>query len=281
MTFRFPLNDARIEIAAEKRVIALPVYDDQFCRVSQNEFSMDVEGVGWFYVCGGNLISIVPYPDADKTTIELYLNGSAYGAILHQRKILPMHGSCFRYKGTGVMICGDTGAGKSSLTASFCLNGAEFLTDDVTPLLFKKGKPYIWAMSDRIKLWSDTLKQLEQDEDGLHRIYPETEKYYYPMNGAAGDTFKLDQVYIIEIKETEMVEFDELSGSSKFAAMRNEIYRLEYLKGMPENEPEYFRNLVDISNNVNVVKMHRPKDIRIQELMKLLKRQMAQCTGII
>jgi len=42
------------------------------------------------------------------------------------------------------MICGDAGAGKSSLTASFCLEGAEFLTDDVTPLLFRDGKPFIW-----------------------------------------------------------------------------------------------------------------------------------------
>jgi hypothetical protein len=173
------------------------------------------------------------------------------------------------------MICGDTGAGKSSLTASFCFNGAEFLTDDVTPLLFKEGKPFIWALSDRIKLWSDTLKQLEQGEGGLHRVDPVWEKYYYPMDEAGGNTIRLEQVYILEIKETKTVEFEELTGSSKFAALRNEIYRLEYLKGMPENEGVYFEKLIDISNQVNVTRVKRPEIFGIKELRALVKKHVA------
>lgn len=276
MNFNFPMKDVKIKITSEKKKVGSPLYEDGFYRLNQHEFSMDVREVAWFYVSGGNFISLLPYHDSDETSIELYLNGSVYGAILHQRKILPLHGSSFIYKGQGVMICGETGAGKSSLTASFCLNGAEFLTDDVTPLLIREGKPYIWALSDRMKLWSDTLRQLKQEEGGLYRIYPEMEKFYYPMDAAAGNTFGLDQICILEIKETKTVEFEELTGSAKFAALRSEIYRQEYLQGMPENEPVYFRNLVDISNNVKVVRVQRPKDIRVQKLMGIVKKHMAQ-----
>jgi hypothetical protein len=272
MTFRFPLNDVKTEIASDKRVVAHPVYSDHFYRVSQDEFSMDVEGVASFYVSGGDFISIVPDPAADESSIELYLNGSAYGAILHQRKILPLHGSCFLFNGKGVMICGDAGVGKSSLTASFCLDGAEFLTDDVTPMVFLNRVPHIWSLSDRIKLWGDTLKQLEKKEDGLHRIYPDTEKFYYPLDNVTGSTYKLDQVYILEITDTESVEIEELSGSSKFIAMRSEIYRQEYLKGMPENEPVYFRNLVEISSCVRVFRVKRPGEILIRQLMDAVKK---------
>ena len=128
-----------------------------------------------------------------------------------------------------------------------------------------------------MKLWSDTLKQLEQEEDGLHRIYPETEKFYYPMDGAAGNIFRLDQVYILEIViDRRSVEIEEISGSLKFAALRNEIYRAEYLQGMPENEPVYFRNLVDISNSVKVFNVRRPKDIRVKEMMERVKNYIAQ-----
>ncbi|MBN2863221.1 MAG: hypothetical protein JXN62_08680, partial [Bacteroidales bacterium] len=236
---------------------------------------MDVQGVAWFYVSGGNFISLVPYADADKTTIELYLNGSAYGAILHQRKTLPLHGSCFLYECKGIMICGEAGAGKSSLTASFCLSGSEFLTDDVTPLLFFESEPFIWALSDRIKLWSDTLKQLKQEENGLDRIYPEIEKYYYPMDTITGDSFRLDQIYILEISETKEILFNELFGSSKFAALRSEIYRLEYLQGMPLNELVYFKSIVDICNNVRVVRVQRPKEIKISELTMLIRNKVA------
>jgi hypothetical protein len=272
MTFRFPLKDVKTEISSDKRVVACPVYSDHFYRVSQDEFSMDVEGVASFYVSGGDFISLVPDPAAKESSIELYLNGSAYGAILHQRKILPLHGSCFLFNGKGVMICGDAGVGKSALTASFCLNGAEFLTDDVTPMVFPNRVPHIWSLSDRIKLWGDTLKQLEKKEDGLHRIYPDTEKFYYPLDNATGSTYKLDQVYILEITDTESIEIEELSGSSKFIAMRSEIYRQEYLKGMPENELVYFRNLVDISNCVRIFRVKRPGDILIRQLMDAVKK---------
>jgi hypothetical protein len=276
MNFNFPLKDVNIEITAGKRKVGSPLYRDRFYCLNQQEFSMDVPGVAWFYASGGECISIVEYPGAERNSVELYLNGSVYGAILHQRNILPLHGSCFSYEGSGIMICGDTGAGKSSVTASFCLDGAEFLTDDITPLLFKESKPFIWALSDRIKLWSDTLKQLEQGEEGLHRVDPEWEKYYYPMYETGGNAIRLNQVYIIEIKKTETVEFEELTGSSKFAALRSEIYRPEYLKGMPDNEPIYFKNFIDISNNVRIIKVRRPMEIRVQELMRLVKEQMAQ-----
>jgi hypothetical protein len=275
MNLRFPLADVKVEMVSVKQEVNSPLYSDGFYCMNQEEFSMDVKGVAWFYASGGNFISLVPYPDADKTTIELYLNGSAYGAILHQRKILPLHGSCFRYEGQGVMICGEAGAGKSSLTASFCLNGSEFLTDDVTPLLFKNEKPYIWALSDRIKLWGDTLRQLKQEEDGLHRIDPATEKFYFPMDGATGNTFRLDRVYIIEISDNLEVSFEELSGSSKFAALRNEIYRLEYLNGMPENKAVYFEKLIDISNHINVIRVKRPESFRIKELRTLVEKHLS------
>ena len=275
MKLRFPLDDVKVEQSLVRKEVSSPLYQDGFYSVSQNEFSMDVSGVAWFYVSGGNYISIIPYPGANRTTVELYLNGSAYGAVLHQRKIMPLHGSCFRYKGRGVMICGDTGAGKSSLTAAFCLDGAEFLTDDVTPLLFKNRRSYIWALSDRIKLWKDTLKQLEREEEGLHHIGPVREKFYFPMESKTGGILRLKQIYIIGVRNIKGVEFEELSGSSKFTALRNEIYRYEYLQGMPENEPVYFRNLLDICNSVKIFRVLRPEDIRIIDLMKLMENHIS------
>ena len=138
MKFKFPLTDVKIEITTIKKEVVIPLYDDGFFRLNQHEFSMNVENVGWFYASGGNYISMVLNPKATKANIELYLNGSTYGAILHQRKILPMQASCFVYNNKGIMLCGESGAGKSSLTAAMVLDGNAFLTDDVTPVLLVK-----------------------------------------------------------------------------------------------------------------------------------------------
>lgn len=279
MDLRFPLKDVDVRLVASARTVEFPLYADKYWQMNQREFAMQVEGVADYYAFDGREVEYCPGDGADRNSIELYLNGSVYGAILHQRKILPMHGSSFIYNGKGIMLCGEAGAGKSSLTASFCLQGADFLTDDVTPLLLKKGIPYIWALSDSMKLWDTTLLQLGRKHVDLKRIHPEMDKYYYPMNDAAGKYCRLDQVYVLEEKETKSVAFTELNGQSKFIALRKEIYRCEYIKGMPDNDKIYFQNILDICNTIKVFRVIRPKEIGIQDLRENLETRILANQG--
>jgi hypothetical protein len=272
VNFKFPLQDVRIEITPSKRVVTDPLYSDGYFCLNQQEFSMDVKDVANFYVSKGEKITVYPYTGADHNTIELYLNGSAYGAILHQRRILPIHGSCFSLNGMGVMICGEAGAGKSSLTASFCLSGdGEFLTDDVTPIVFKNGKPLIRAASSRIKLWKDTLEQLQQKHINLQRVDGVTDKFYYPViKNNIIDNHRLDVIFIFKISERQEPLIDEITGGLKVLALRNEIYRSEYLRGMPENEVVYFSNLLDIARNTRIFNLGRPLSIKVSSLKAYL-----------
>ena len=53
------------------------------------------------------------------------------GAILMQRKILPLHGSAIAIDGKAYAIVGDSGAGKSTLASAFLKRGYQLLSDDV------------------------------------------------------------------------------------------------------------------------------------------------------
>lgn len=270
VNLKFPLDDVNIQQVKTGKKVAKPLYADNVWQMNQSEFAMQVEGVAEFYARDGSYVEYAPADGAGDNEVELYLNGSIYGAILHQRKILPIHGSSFRYKGAAVMICGDAGAGKSSLTASFCLIGAEFLTDDVTPVVFRGGLPLIWSVSDRIKLWDDTLEQFDIHKIGLSRVYPKVDKYYLSMRGGDGGIYRLDRIFILQHSEEREVIFQELTGTHKFAAVRSEIYRPEYLLGMPENVPVYFSQTVDICKHVRVFEVNRPANIMVSELQKVI-----------
>ena len=274
MKFKFPLTDVRIEITTIKKEVATPLYDDGFFRLNQNEFSMDVENVGWFYAANGKYISMVLNPKATQENIELYLNGSTYGAILHQRKIMPMHASCFVFNNKGIMLCGESGAGKSSLTAAMVFDGNAFLTDDVTPILLSDEELFIWTLSDRIKLWEDSLLQLNKEKKGLSRIDPETDKFYFPIASYKNSTFPLNHIFLISFHEKSEIKFQKLTGAEKVTALRNEIYRLEYLHGMPENEVFYFKKLVEMCKSIQVTKLLRPKNIPIEQTKNELIRYM-------
>ncbi len=270
---RFPLKDVTVRRVGRVRQVASPLYADSFWQMNQDEFAMQVEGVGTFYARDGKEVEYSPAHEATTESLELYLNGSVYGAILHQRKILPLHGSSFRYNGLGIMICGEAGAGKSSLTASFCINGAEFLTDDVSPMTIIGGKPYIKAISDRIKLWDDTLKQLELKKDGLKKIAPDIEKFYYPVIKSDIEYYPLNIVFIISAGHDDGISLQEITGAEKFVALRNEIYRWEYLEGMKDNEKTYFRTLEVIASFVRVYHVKRAGTSGISELRRMLEKR--------
>ncbi len=265
MLFRFPLTDVDIQPTASKKLVENPGYATDYVRLNQHEFMLDVAGAGWFYARSGNYVAVMPDENATSSTIDLYLNGSVYGAILHQRKTLPLHGSCFRYQGLGIMLCGESGAGKSSLTTSFCLQGAAFLTDDVTPIVFPNGKPHIWGTSDRIKLWSDSLQQLNQAEAGLERIMPEREKFYFPMLPNTDTLVPLDLIIILHVYDQPELTIEPLEGVPGFTALRNEIFRWEYLQGMPDTETAYLGQLIAIGQAVRVINVYRPRTITIEQ----------------
>ena len=269
--YKFPLTDVKIEISNNIKEVEDPLYVDDFYRVTQNEFLMEVDDVGTFYAANGNYISMCLNAQASRDTIELYLNGSTYGAILHQRKIMPMHGSCFVYSNKGIMFCGDSGAGKSSLTAAFVLDGNEFLTDDITPMVLKNNQALIWTMSDRIKLWEDSLNQLSQSKESLRRIDPETEKFYFPLFSHKESHFALDHIFLLEIHDSPSISIKEVDGVEKIMALRKEIYRLEYMFGMPENESSFFKDLTAMCNFTKVTKLSRPKQIPIQETQQAIE----------
>ena len=271
MDLHFPLSDVTLMKVDETRRVQKPEYADRLWQMNQNEFAMQVDEVGTFYACDGNRVEYAPENGVSLASLEVYLNGSVYGAILHQRKILPIHGSSFIEKGMGIMLCGESGAGKSSLTAAFCLDGAEFLTDDVTPIVFKNQLPEIMPLSDRIKLWQDCLKQLERKEETLVPIWEGETKYYYPMEKNMRHSVPLEQVFIIETGDFEQVEHSPVTGVEAFSAIRNEVYRWEYLSAMPESEKRYLEQLIIMSTRLKITRIKRPGGIGVKEMKTILR----------
>ena len=275
---QYPIKDIVIREVETPRVVNNPLYANSNWQLNQHEFAMQVEGVGSFYACNGREVEYAPAMGALHQMVELYLHGSVYGAILHQRKILPLHGSSFFWNEQGVTLCGDSGAGKSAITASFCMNGAQFLTDDITPIVFDRGIPGITPSSDRMKLWYDSLLQLKKEKSELIAIYPGNEKFYLPLEKGTLENYPLKWLFIIEPSEVSTIEAYVLEGVNSFTAIRNEVYRWEYLPAMPETESSCFETLLEICRNIRVIKIKRPYQIPIEQMISFLQLQLTRAS---
>jgi len=68
-------------------------------QANQNEYALNVEGLGSFYVSGGNKVEYSAEADAEPDWVNLYLQGQVLVALLHQRKIISFHASSFIFSG--------------------------------------------------------------------------------------------------------------------------------------------------------------------------------------
>jgi hypothetical protein len=66
-----------------------------------------------------------------------FLEGAAW-TLLECLYLTSVHGACVELNGHGVLLCGDSGAGKSSLAYACAQNGWKFLSDDSSCLIRKR-----------------------------------------------------------------------------------------------------------------------------------------------
>jgi hypothetical protein len=193
-------------------------------------------------------------------------------ALLHQRKIINFHASGFVYNGMGVMVPGETGAGKSSVTLSFALHGGGFLTDDLTPVVFEDEQPCIMPLKRRVKIRKETAEELGIGPEALSEAESGTGKKYVSLTPVRMNPFPLKVIMKIETGPVERPVFSEPSPAERFSLLRSEVCSWEILAGMPETEAAYLQQLVKIVEQTRFVRVIRPERIGITGLYETVKQ---------
>ncbi len=271
-TVEIVLEGVEIKSSSGVRDVSEALFWDEDVAVNRTEYLLQLPGVGSFYACDGRIVEYSVEDGADLEWVQLYLNGQVLVALLHQRKIISFHASSFVHDGRGVMILGESGAGKTSLTVAFAIEGAGFMSDDLTPVVFRESVPHIWSLSRKVKIRPDSIDQLDISEDNLSEAESGTGKKYLHLEKGAGEYHQLDLIIKIEAGEVEEPVFINPLPSEKFVLLRSEICSWEILAGMPDTETAYLQQLVQILEKVHFVKVIRPVDITIAEMHTSLRR---------
>ena len=269
----FPISNVTIKYTQDISKLNAPQLIYPNFQVNGNEFFMEVNRVAQYLVRNGEEIFIHPKDQADPASVHLFLASSIFGALLHQKCMLPIHGSSFSYNGKGITIGGKSGVGKSAVVAAFCQNGGTFINDDITPLKILNNQTTIIPIKTRLKLWTDTLDKLKIQNDHLERIRPMMDKFYLPANDLFAKEQRLDHLFILNIHNKKEFCVSKLAGLEKYNALRNQIYRKVYLKGMPETSKDYFKQLLRLSMHITVKRITRPQICNIMETMEFIRKE--------
>ena len=222
-----------------------------------DELILRVKNIARYFIKGGREIIIEPEMKVNNSSIRLFLLGSAMGALLHQRGILPIHGNCILYKNEGILFAGISGAGKSTLAAMMVSKGFEPVTDDITAIGFENNEPVILPGVPHLKLWQDSIHKMNLKTEGLKKVRDEIEKYYIPVTSKFVKTnIPLKKIYIININNQEGIALKTVSGIEKFTVLKNHTYRYNYVKGM-NLQKHHFELVSKLASKVEIKRLLR------------------------
>ena len=234
-----------------------------------------MDNVARYYVANGDYILIERESGSADEEVLLFLMGSAMGAILHQRNILPLHGSSIKVHHEGVIFVGPSSIGKSTLAGGFNKRGYPLLADDVCAVTAENGGgPHIIPGFPKLKLWADALKKLEKGREGLYRVRLDQafEKYFVPFDHAGNGPVPVRSVFILDKTNTDQFEIVSLKGGDKIDPIINNTYRPRFLEGLG-GKKEHFRQCAAVAGRAAVMRITRPrKGFRLHELMDLVER---------
>ncbi len=205
--------------------------------------------------------------NATDEEIRLFLLGSAFGALIHQRGLLAFHGSTIVKDGKAWIIAGISGTGKSSLAAVLVRRGYPLLADDVSVIGFQDNEPVVYPGIPHLKLWYDVMKKLGEDPAKHPKVRPQLLKYRQDVKDAfAGNSVPVSKIIVLTSKNSEGFERSEVKGIEKFNQIKNNTYRFQYVDALGQSAI-HFAMSSRLANAVDVVQVKRPSSpLLLEEL---------------
>lgn len=211
--------------------------------------SLQVPDVGRFLISGGDSIVIDPAPGAGERELRVYLLGSAFGALLHQRGLLPLHANCVEIAGRAVAFLGRSGAGKSTLAHWFQRNGHAVLADDVSAIDLA-GPPLALPGVPRLRLWQDALEAAGLDRNVYPRSFAGQDKFDVPAAARRGQPLPLGACYLLaEAADDEPHGIFPLTGLDASEALIANTYRGAFVPLLGRGE-QHLRSCVALARKV-------------------------------
>ena len=134
-------------------------------QVSGRQFLMRIPNIARFLLNDGREIVFAPESDATEADVPIFILGTVFGVLLHQREQIVLHASAVRVNGRAVLFCGSSGAGKSTLAAALAQRGYPLVTDDVCTLsIGEAGAPVVYPDGRQLKFWAQAIRRRERTD---------------------------------------------------------------------------------------------------------------------
>ena len=224
----------------------------------KDEFYFEMPEVGRFFIQNGNEILLQEEEGVKKDLLSAYLLGPCMGAILHQRGITPLHGSCVSDGNRSILILGESGAGKSTLAAEFISHGWKFITDDVAAIDMIHSRPIVQPSYPSQKLWQDSMDKYVT-RDCIHSLYTRLDrtKFGVDVSPYYMERFCPLTIIIYLVPSNVPCKIQSIDGITKINYLMKNTYNPFMV--MPEEKQNFFQRCVQLASKLPMALVMREK----------------------
>ncbi len=236
-----------------------------------------VDGIARYLISDGRRIVIERAAHAQAIDIRVFLLGSAFGALLHQRQDLVLHGSAIEWHGEAVVFMGVSGVGKSTTATAFRKRGHSVLTDDLCVVrAAPDGRMLAFPSFPQSKLWIDSLQKLDFSPDGLTRIREKIEKRALPLGPDFSEhPLPVKKLYLLRSHNQADIILNPTEGPHKFNVLKNNTYRFGYLAGI-DGKAGHFQQALQLAQQAPISIAIRPRHgFKLNEFVAALEADLS------
>ena len=177
---------------------------------ADGRFLMHIPHVARFLLEGGHSIAFEAEEDAGPQDVAVFLAGSVFGVLLHQRNHIVLHASAVLVGGKAVLFCGQSGAGKSTLAAALGEHGYSLIADDQCAIeIGGDGIPRIQADGRQLRLWEKSINELGLGDRRGDPMRNRLRKFYVEPVAASDAAVPIGAVYaLLEIRGPQLPDIE-------------------------------------------------------------------------
>lgn len=216
--------------------------------------------VGDFLTVDGHVIKYRLTEKNDLPHAKSIILGTCFGDIMYQRDLLNIHGSAVETNNKAIVISGQSGSGKSTISHELKKLGCRVLADDTVVVNLDDSTPKAVPGYPQQKLCKDMALKLGYNLKELIKLEEEKEKYGLLLKKEyCNNPMPISILVILEKEISDFVSYQFIESGDKIEYLLNSLYiNMLYKKyGM---EPSVFNKCIEFVKKVKILRIRRPLD---------------------
>ncbi len=256
---------------------------EQRLRYEQNILSVAPQVFGKLLITSRNTIEITPAVGIEDAHLATFILGSAMGSLLHLRQQIPLHGMAFLGRQGAILMLGESGTGKSTLTAAMLSARLPVFTDDVIALQLSPDNNVLVTPAHRqIKLSPSIVQALGLDHQTFSTTAPGVSKYswHVPLEYFCPTAQPVVAIGILssERNNSSVAQVTTISPTQAMAELLKNTYRKQLISTLG-HQALAFRQFHHIAATIPMYQVSLPKitqSFDFADYSAAISRQMAE-----